>query len=90
MYTDGYVCIAMIGHLPRRIARKPVRGFDLVLAPPPLALPPWNVEVFWDGVSHAEPGAVLFRSRLFEIGREIAEGALPPDDGPSAGVRATN
>ncbi len=63
----------MIGHLPRRIAAELVRGFDLVLAPPPLALPPWNVEIFWGGVSDAEPAAMWLRSRLFEIGREIAE-----------------
>ena len=80
----------MIGHLPRRIAGELVRGFDLVLAPPPLALPPWNVEVFWGGVSDAEPGAVWFRSRLFEIGREIAEDILPPDNWPGAGALATN
>jgi DNA-binding transcriptional LysR family regulator len=61
----------MIGHLPRRMVMELVRGFDLAVFPPPLALPAWNVEVFWGGISDAEPGAVWFRSRLFEIGREV-------------------
>ncbi len=65
----------MIGHLPHRIAAELVRGFDLVVSLPPLALPEWNVDVFWGGISDAEPGAMWFRSRLFEIGREVSEEA---------------
>ena len=61
----------MIGHLPRRIAAELTRGFNLAVLPTPVALPAWNVDVFWGGVSDAEPGAKWFRSRLFEIGREI-------------------
>jgi len=61
----------MIGHLPRRIAAELTRGFNLVVLPPPVTLPAWNVDVFWGGVSDAEPGAKWFRSRLFEIGQEI-------------------
>jgi DNA-binding transcriptional LysR family regulator len=61
----------MLGHLPRRIAAELTRAFDLVVLEPPLPLPPWNVDVFWGGVSDAEPGAKWFRDRLFEIGREI-------------------
>jgi DNA-binding transcriptional LysR family regulator len=74
----------MIGHLPRRIAAELVRGFDLVVMPPPLALPAWNVEVFWGGVSDAEPAAIWLRSRLFEIGQEIGEidPSAPPPPGP--------
>ena len=65
----------MIGHLPRRIADELVRNFDLVVLPPPIQLPAWNVDLFWGGVSDGEPGAVWIRSRLFEIGRQIeAEG----------------
>ncbi len=61
----------MIGHLPRRIAHELVRNFNLVVLPPPIELPAWNVDLFWGGVSDAEPGAVWIRSRLFEIGRQI-------------------
>ena len=61
----------MIGHLPRRLAAELVRGFDLVVLPPPLPLPPWNVEIFWGGVSDAEPGATWFRQQLLAIGRSI-------------------
>jgi DNA-binding transcriptional LysR family regulator len=64
----------MLGHLPRRIAAELTRAFDLVVLEPPLPLPPWNVDVFWGGVSDAEPGAKWFRERLFEIGREIEAG----------------
>lgn len=62
----------MIGHMPRRIADLLIRQHDrLVLLPPPVALPPWNSELFWGGVSDAEPGAKWFREQLFAIGREI-------------------
>jgi DNA-binding transcriptional LysR family regulator len=61
----------MIGHLPRRIAAELVRGFDLLVLPPPIALPPWNVDAFWSGISDAEPAAKWMRERLFRIGREI-------------------
>jgi len=61
----------MIGHLPRRIAGELTRGFNLTVLPPPVPLPPWNVDALWGGVSDAEPGAKWFRARLFEIGREI-------------------
>jgi DNA-binding transcriptional LysR family regulator len=64
----------MLGHLPRRIATELTRAFDLVVLEPPLPLPPWNVDVFWGGVSDAEPGAKWFRERLFDIGREIEAG----------------
>ena len=65
----------MIGHLPRRIADELVRNFALVVLPPPIQLPAWNVDLFWGGVSDSEPGAAWIRSRLFEIGRQIeAEG----------------
>lgn len=67
----------MVGHLPHRIAAELTRGFDLVALLPPVTLPAWNVDVFWGGVSDAEPGAKWFRARLFEIGREI-EGSPPP------------
>jgi DNA-binding transcriptional LysR family regulator len=61
----------MIGHLPARLAAELVRGFDLVVLPTPLPLPAWNVELFWSGVSDAEPAAMWFREKLFEIGRQI-------------------
>ena len=72
---------SMIGHLPRRTAAELVAGFDLLVLPPPVALPAWNVEVFWGGVSDAEPGARWFREQLFAIGREI-EGATPTLQSP--------
>ena len=62
----------MIGHLPQRIAGELTRGFDLVVLPPPIPLGAWHVDVFWGGVSDAEPAAKWIRARLFEIGREIA------------------
>ncbi|MEI7709798.1 MAG: LysR family transcriptional regulator [Rhodospirillales bacterium] len=61
----------MIGHLPRRIADLLIIGGDLRVLPPPVALPPWNSELFWGGVSDAEPGAKWFREQLFAIGRDI-------------------
>jgi DNA-binding transcriptional LysR family regulator len=61
----------MIGHLPRRIAADLIRGFDLLLLPPPVALPPWNVDLFWSGLSDAEPAAKWLRARLTDIGRDI-------------------
>jgi DNA-binding transcriptional LysR family regulator len=67
----------MIGHLPRRIASELVRNFDLLVFTPPLELPAWNVDLFWGGVSDAEPGAMWLRSRLFEIGRQIETEATP-------------
>ena len=68
----------MFGHLPRRIAAELIRGFDIALLPPPVPLPPWNVDVFWGGVSDAEPGAKWLRARLFEIGREIEAQPIGP------------
>ena len=61
----------MIGHMPRRIADLLVKDHDLLVLPPPVALPPWNSELFWGGVSDAEPGAKWFREQLFVIGRDI-------------------
>jgi DNA-binding transcriptional LysR family regulator len=61
----------MIGHMPRRIAELLVREGDLRVLPPPIALPPWNAELYWGGVSDAEPGAKWFREQLFAIGRGI-------------------
>jgi len=65
----------MIGHLPRRIGAELVRGFDLLVLQPPLELPAWNVDLLWGGVSDAEPGAIWFRTQLFNIGREIEASA---------------
>ncbi len=61
----------MIGHMPRRIADLLIKDHDLLVLPPPVALPPWNSELFWGGVSDAEPGARWFREQLFAIGRDI-------------------
>ena len=41
------------------------------LLAPPVALPPWNSELFWGGVSDADPGARWFREQLFAIGRDL-------------------
>lgn len=68
----------MIGHLPRRIAEDLVRGFNLLVFAPPLELPPWNVDLYWGGVSDSEPGAKWIRSLLFEIGRDVERAAQPP------------
>lgn len=64
----------MIGHLPCRIAADLVRGTNLLVFPPPVALPPWNVDLFWGGVSDAEPGAKWFREQLLMLGRDIEAG----------------
>ena len=61
----------MIGHMPRRIADLLIHGPDLRVLPPPIDLPAWNSELFWGGVSDAEPGAKWFREQLFAIGRDI-------------------
>ncbi len=61
----------MIGHMPRRIANLLVRDPALLVLPPPVALPAWNSELFWGGVSDAEPGAKWFREQLFAIGQAI-------------------
>ncbi len=66
----------MIGHLPRRIAAEITRGFDLLLLTPPITLPAWNVDLYWSGLSDADPGAKWLRARLFEIGHEIEMEAL--------------
>ena len=69
----------MIGHLPRRTAADLTRGTNLLIFPPPVTLPPWNVDLFWGGVSDAEPGAKWFREQLLSLGRAIeAEEASPP------------
>jgi len=65
----------LIGHMPKRIAELLATGEDLTVLQPPVALPPWNSELFWGGVSDAEPGAKWLREQLFQIGRDI-EGAV--------------
>jgi DNA-binding transcriptional LysR family regulator len=61
----------MIGHLPRRIAAEVLRGSDLVMLSPPVALPEWHIEMYWGAASASEPIASWIRSQLSEIGREI-------------------
>ena len=61
----------MIGHLPRRIAAELLRGFDLVMVAPPVALPALHIEMYWGAASASDPTASWIRSRLAEIGRQI-------------------
>lgn len=61
----------MLGHLPRRIAAELTAGCDIEIRTPPLELPPWNVDMFWGGVSDAEPVATWLRGQLLAIGQAI-------------------
>jgi DNA-binding transcriptional LysR family regulator len=61
----------MISHLPRRIAAEVLRGSDLVMLSPPVALPEWHIDMYWGAASASEPTAAWIRSQLSEIGRQI-------------------
>jgi len=61
----------MISHLPRRIAAEVLRGSDLVMVSPPVALPEWHIDMYWGAASASEATASWIRSRLSEIGQQI-------------------
>jgi LysR family transcriptional activator of mexEF-oprN operon len=61
----------MISHLPRRIAAEMLRGYDLVMFPPPVALPEWHIDMYWGAASASEPTTSWIRSRLSGIGQQI-------------------
>jgi DNA-binding transcriptional LysR family regulator len=61
----------MISHLPRRIAAEVLRGSNLVMLPPPVALPEWHIDMYWGAASTSDATASWIRSRLSEIGRQI-------------------
>jgi DNA-binding transcriptional LysR family regulator len=61
----------MISHLPRRIAAEVLRGSDLLMLSPPVALPEWHIDMYWGAASASEPTASWIRSLLSEIGRQI-------------------
>ena len=61
----------MISHLPRRIAAEVLRGSDLVMLSPPVALPEWHIDMYWGAASASEPTATWIRSQLSEIGQQI-------------------
>jgi DNA-binding transcriptional LysR family regulator len=61
----------MISHLPRRIAAEMLRGYNLVMFPPPVALPEWHIDMYWGAASASEPTASWIRSRLSGIGQQI-------------------
>jgi DNA-binding transcriptional LysR family regulator len=61
----------MISHLPRRIAPDILHGYDLVMFPPPVALPEWHVDMYWGAASASEPMTSWIRSRLSGIGQQI-------------------
>jgi DNA-binding transcriptional LysR family regulator len=61
----------MISHLPRRIAAEVLRGSDLVMLPPPVALPEWHIDMYWGAASASEPTTSWIRSRLSGIGQQI-------------------
>ena len=63
--------IGMISHLPRRIAIDMVRGYDLVIFPPPVALPEWHIDMYWGAASASEPTTSWIRGRLSGIGQQI-------------------
>ena len=61
----------MISHLPRRIAAEVLRGSDLVMVSPPVALPEWHIDMYWGAASASEATSSWIRSRLSEIGQQI-------------------
>jgi DNA-binding transcriptional LysR family regulator len=61
----------MISHLPRRIAAEVLRGSNLVMIPPPIALPEWHIDMYWGATSASDATASWIRSRLSEIGEQI-------------------
>jgi DNA-binding transcriptional LysR family regulator len=61
----------MISHLPRRIAAEMLRGYDLVMFPPPVTLPEWHIDMYWGAASASEPTTSWIRSRLSGIGQQI-------------------
>jgi DNA-binding transcriptional LysR family regulator len=61
----------MISHLPRRIAAEVLRGSNLVMLSPPIALPEWHIDMYWGAASASEATASWIRSRLSEIGQQI-------------------
>jgi DNA-binding transcriptional LysR family regulator len=61
----------MISHLPRRIAAEVLRGSNLVMIPPPIALPEWHIDMYWGAASASDATASWIRSRLSEIGEQI-------------------
>ena len=61
----------MISHLPRRIAAEVLRGSNLVMIPPPVALPEWHIDMYWGAASASDATASWIRSRLSEIGEQI-------------------
>jgi LysR family transcriptional regulator, mexEF-oprN operon transcriptional activator len=69
----------MISHLPRRIATEMLRGYDLVMFPPPVTLPEWDIDMYWGAASTSEPTTSWIRSRLSRIGQQIrlSENAPP-------------
>lgn len=69
--------IGMISHLPRRIAAEILRGSDLVMLSPPVALPEWHIDMYWGAASASDPTASWIRSRLSEIGEQIRQVGKP-------------
>jgi DNA-binding transcriptional LysR family regulator len=63
----------MISHLPRRIAAEMVLGYDLVMLPPPVALPEWHIDMYWGAASASEPTTSWIRSKLSGIGKQIRQ-----------------
>jgi DNA-binding transcriptional LysR family regulator len=61
----------MISHLPRRIAAEVLRGSNLVMVSPPVALPEWHIDMYWGAASTSDATASWIRSRLAEIGEQI-------------------
>jgi DNA-binding transcriptional LysR family regulator len=62
----------MISHLPRRIAAEVLRGSNLLMLPPPIALPEWHIDMYWRAASASDATASWIRSRLSEIGQQIS------------------
>jgi DNA-binding transcriptional LysR family regulator len=61
----------MISHLPHRLATEMLRGYDVVMFPPPVALPEWHIDMYWGAASASEPTTSWIRSRLSGIGQQI-------------------
>ena len=61
----------MTSHLPHLIAAEVLRGSNLMMLSPPVALPEWHIDMYWGAASASDATASWIRSRLSEIGRQI-------------------
>jgi DNA-binding transcriptional LysR family regulator len=56
--------------VPAKFAQRCSERFDLIACPPPLALPAFQINLFWHKRFHADPGNAWLRNHLFETFHE--------------------